>query len=128
MKQTLLQILNKQIVRFGLIAGLNTLFGYGIFALLIYSGLHYTLAVFISTVVGVLFNFKTYGILVFKSSKNSLIFRFIGVYAIVYLFNISGICVFERFAISNYFAAMIMLVPVGLLSFVLNKLFVYKTI
>lgn len=128
MKQLILEILNRQIIRFGLIAGLNTLFGYSIFAMLTYAGLHYTLAIFISTVVGVLFNFKTYGVLVFKSSNNRLIFRFIGVYAVVYLFNILGIYIFERFLISNYLAAMIMLVPVGLLSFVLNKILVYKTI
>lgn len=119
-------ILRKQFVRFILVAGLNTLFGYGVFALLIYFGLHYSLAVLISTVAGILFNFKTYGLLVFNSKDNKLIFHFIGVYIVTYLFNVSGIAFFTHLEFSNYMAGMIMALPVGLLGFILNKKFVFK--
>ena len=120
-----MKLFNKQIVRFFLVASVNTLFGYGVFALLIYLGLHYSLAVLSSTISGIIFNFKTYGYFVFNSNKNKLIFRFIGVYILVYLCYIGGIAIFEYFLISNYIAGMILIIPLGLLGFVLNRKFVY---
>jgi putative flippase GtrA len=119
--------LKNDIVRFFLVSGLNTAFGYGLFALLIYLGLHYTLAVLISTVTGILFNFKTIGILVFKNYNNLLIFKFFGVYGITYLFNISCLAVFKYFEINIYLAGAVLLIPVGLLAFLLNKNFVFKS-
>lgn len=68
--------MNKQLVKFLLVGGLNTLFGYAVFAVLISTGLHYTIAVFIGTLIGVLFNFKTTGKLVFDSQDNTLIWKF----------------------------------------------------
>lgn len=121
------KILNNQFLRFVLVAALNTAFGYGIYALLIYFSVHYTLAVVISTIAGVIFNFKTYGTLVFNSRKNNLILRFILVYVFLYLVNISGIAMFEYWGVSNYYGGMIMLVPVGVLGFLLNKKFVFST-
>jgi putative flippase GtrA len=126
MKIKIIALFKMQIVRFFLVAGVNTFFGYGVFAVLIYIGLHYSLAVLISTIIGILINFKTYGYLVFNSKKNRLIFRFIGVYAIVYLCYIGGIAIFEYYSISNYTAGMIMAIPLGFLGFILNNNFVYK--
>lgn len=126
MNNKLFIILRKQFVRFFLVAVLNTIFGYGVFALLIYFGLHYTLAVLISTVAGVLFNFKTYGLLVFNSKDNKLIFHFIGVYIVIYLCNVSGIAFLTHLEFSKYMAGMIMALPVGFLGFILNKKFVFK--
>lgn len=127
MNKKLSMILRKQYLRFFLVAGLNTFFGYGAFALLIYFGLHYTLAVLISTVAGVLFNFKTYGLLVFNSKDNKLIFHFFGVYIVTYLCNVSGIALLAHLEFSNYMAGMIMALPIGFLGFILNKKFVFKT-
>ena len=70
-------------VKFILVGILNTAFGYGAFALLMYTGLHYSAAVVLSTIAGILFNFKTTGVLVFKNKDNSLIFKFIAVYTLV---------------------------------------------
>ena len=64
-------------VKFVLVGILNTAFGYLVFALLLFLGLHYTLAVILSTIAGVLFNFKTTGTLVFKNHNNKLIFKFV---------------------------------------------------
>ena len=115
-----------EFIRFVFVAILNTLFGYGVYSLLLLLGLHYSVATLGSTVLGVLFNFKTYGILVFKNTSNRLIFRFVLVYCFVYLCNIGGIALLKAIGLSNYIAGAIMVVPVGLLGFVLNKLFVYS--
>jgi len=38
------KILERRFIRFLLVGGVNTLFGYGVFVSLIYIGLHYSLA------------------------------------------------------------------------------------
>ena len=126
MRKLIQKYITAEFIRFVLVAMLNTLFGYGVYTLLVYCGMHFSLATLISTILGVLFNFKTYGILVFKNSSNKLIFRFVLVYCVVYLCNIGGIALLKTLGISSYLAGAVMLVPVGLLGFILNKIFVYS--
>ena len=121
-------ILRQRFVRFLLIGGINTIFGYGVFALFIFLGLHYTLASFFGTVLGILFNFQTVGRLVFFSYRNDLIFKFILVYLVTYLCNIFGLYLFNIFNISNYLAGAILILPVAFLAYFLNKMFVYNII
>jgi len=117
---------DSRLFKFLLVGGLNTLFGYSLFAVLIYAGLHYTVAVFIGTIIGVVFNFKTTGKLVFKSHDNSLILKFFGVYGVIYLLNIIGLYLLEKISIDIYIAGMILILPMALVSFGLNKRFVFK--
>lgn len=117
-----------KLVRFFLVSGLNTVFGYGLFALLIFVGVAYPLASLISTIAGILFNFKTIGILVFKNHNNILIFKFFAVYGITYLCNLGGLALFKHFEVSLYCGGAILLIPVGLLAFILNKIFVFNII
>ena len=113
--------------RFILVGILNTAFGYSLFALFIFLNIHYSLAVFLSTVLGVLFNFKTIGKLVFDSHDNSLIFRFIAVYVLLYLINISCLWFFKISGFENmYINGFVLLVPLALISFVLNRKYVFK--
>ncbi len=88
--------------------------------------MHYSLAILIGTILGVLFNFKTIGAIVFREKNNTLIFRFFGVYGVIYLGNISGLKLFTLMGISNYIGGAAMLVPMGLLSYLLNKHFVFN--
>ena len=48
------------------------------------------------------------------------------VYFIVFIVNISLIKVFKFFDINDYFAGFFAIIPVAILSFLLNKFFVYK--
>ncbi len=116
-----------QLIRFFLVGALNTLFSYCIFAFLIWVGISYPWALFIGSVLGVLFNFKTYGRLVFNSRNNKLIGRFFLVYAIVYLFNYVGLRIFLHVGINNYIGGAILAIPGGLLGFLLNKTFVFPS-
>lgn len=87
----------------------------------------YVVSNFIATIVSILFNFKTYGILVFKNKDNKLILRFLAVTTFTYLLNIGGIALLEHLGSkNNYINLTIMAVPVGLLNYVLNSIFVYK--
>lgn len=119
------ELLKHKFLRFFLVSGLNTAFGYGLFALLIYLGLAYPLALFISTVTGIIFNFKTIGSFVFKNRNNYLIFKFLGVYAIIYLCNLGSLAVLQYFAVNIYLSGAILVIPIGLLAFLLNKTFVF---
>jgi putative flippase GtrA len=110
------------------IGGINTLFGYTIFALFILLGLHYTLATLLSTICGIFFNFKTTGTIVFKNKDNRLIFRFFGIYLIAYLLTIGLLKVFSLFGIGNLIAGAIIVLPVALFSYFLNKKFVFRTL
>ena len=120
--------LNNNFIRFILVGILNTIVGYGLFSLFIYLGLHYSIAVIFSTILGVCFNFKSIGRLVFNSHNNEKIYRFISVYIIVYLLNISGLWIFSYAGLKNmYVAGAILLTPISIVSFILNSKFVFNT-
>jgi len=118
-------MLKQQIVKFIGIGIINTLFGYSLYALFIYIGFDYKYAVFFSTVLGILFNFKTIGRFVFESHDNLLILKFFGVYVVIYIVNISLIKGFLLLGTSYYLAGFVALFPCAILSFILNKKFVF---
>lgn len=115
------------LVRFLAVGVLNTLFGYGIFALLIFAGTHYALALLLATIVGVLFNFKSTGALVFKSHDNRLLFRFVVVYTALYGVNVTLLKSLLLVGAGPYFGGAALIVPMALLAFLLNKRFVFRT-
>ena len=118
---------SEQFILFLVMGGVNTLFYYSMFSLLIYLGVFYAAAVVIATVCGVLFNFQTFGRVVFKNFRFGLLGRFIGVYAVLCLANIAGLRLFEIVGLDNkYIAAAILTLPVALLGYVLNKTFVFN--
>ncbi len=113
-------------VKFILVGILNTAFGYLVYALLIFSGLHYSLAVILSTIAGVLFNFKTTGTLVFKNKNNKLIFKFVAVYTIICILGIIILRIAEFVHINLYFAGLFSTAVCAVISFLLNKNWVFK--
>jgi len=110
---------------FLLVGGMNTLFGYSIFALLIFLEIHYTLAAFISTCVGILFNFKTTGKIVFQNTDNTLLFKFVLVYCVLYIINILILKIFTIVHINLYIGGAIAIIPIAVLGFILNKNLVF---
>ena len=119
-------MLKKQIFNFILVGVLNTIVGYALYALFIYLGFEYILSVLFATILGVMFNYKTIGKFVFESkSKNSAI-KFILVYVIVFLVNISVIKVFKMNGFNDYIAGFFAIIPASIVSFVLNKFYVFK--
>ena len=76
-----------RIARFVAVGVLNTLFGYGLYALLVSLGALPELALLFATIAGVIFNFFTTGRLVFRNSKNGLFMRFAAAYGFIYVLN-----------------------------------------
>ena len=119
------ELLSSRFVRFLMVGVMNTIFGYIVFALAIKLGAAYQIALIFSTLVGLLFNFKTIGVLVFGSHDNLLIFKFFGVYVIIYILNVYAIKGLDHYSISHYVEQAILAFPLGILSYVLNKNFVF---
>jgi len=118
----------KRLVLFLLVGGLNTLFGYSLYALLLFFHLHYALASLLASIIGVLFNFKTTGVIVFQNQNNLLIFKFIGIYCVTYLINVGCLKILSLYTANMYFAGAILVIPIAFLAFTLMKKFVFGLI
>lgn len=112
-------------LRFLLVGVLNTAFGYGVFVACLWLGMHYALAGAFSTVLGVLFNFKSTGELVFRSQGNGKLAHFVAVYAIIYLVNVLALGVMLQSGIPEWLGGLILLLPSAILSYILNRQFVF---
>lgn len=118
---------SRQFIKFLFVGVLNTAFAYVMYAAFLFVGCHYALAALLSNILGILFNFKTIGGLVFGNKNNRLIFKFFGVYAVGYLANVGGLTLLNAAGLSNMYAAgLILTLPVALLTFWLNKTFVFN--
>lgn len=120
-------LLGKRFVRFLLVGGLNTLFGYGTFAFMIFIGLHYALAAALSTVAGIIFNFFATGSLVFKNANPVLFFRFLAVYGALYPVGVAELRVGLLLGSNHYLTAAVCLLPNALLTYSLQKRWVFRS-
>lgn len=115
----------RELIFFFLIAGVNTLFGYALFTLLIYLKLNLYLATALAMIGGIIFNFNTYGRLVFKNFDWKKIFGFTGIYAFTYVINVVLIKLLSKQIDSLYIVQLILVVPIGLMVYFLNKRYVF---
>lgn len=116
----------KQLFLFLFVGGINTIFGYSLYAILLFLHFHYGLASLLGTIGGVLFNFKTTGTIVFKNHDNRLLYKFIAVYCATYLINVGCLRIFALHGANMYVAGLILVIPIALLSYTLLKKFVFE--
>jgi len=121
------KIIKIQFFKFLVVGFVNTIFGYVVFSFFVWIGLHYSLAALLATVLGVLFNFKTISVLVFNCYNNLLIIKFFGVYLIIYILNVIVLYLLNLHRINTYVSGAILILPLAVLSFLLNKKLVFKT-
>ena len=126
MIKLLLSKIDKKFQKFLIVGFINTIFSYSLYAFFLSLGIHYGVAVLLSTILGVLFNFKSIGIFVFNNDSNRLIFKFIVPYVVIYFLNIGSLRVFDFFDFNMYFAGFIVTIYLSLASFYLNKKFVFN--
>ncbi|MFZ3171878.1 MAG: GtrA family protein [Carboxydocellales bacterium] len=118
--------IENKFIRFLIVGGVNTLFGYSVYAIFLFFNFHYSIATLLSVIIGILFNFKTTGNLVFENKENILIFKFFGVYSIIYILNVVGLKIFDALKINLYLAGILLILPTAIISFHLNKRYVFK--
>lgn len=125
-KNLIIKAYKNQFIRFIIASGINTIFGFLAFSFFIFIGFYYPIAVLFSTVCGILFNFQTIGKFVFSSKNNLLIFQFVGVYLVTYILMTVGVGILIHIGINAYLSGAILVIPIGITSFLLNKRFVFK--
>jgi putative flippase GtrA len=112
--------------RFILVGGLNTVFGYCVFAGLTRLGWRDFAAVPAATAVAIAFNFMTYGKLVFESLDRRNLPRFVLGYAGLYACNVAGLRALARMGVGAYVAQAALVVPLAVLSYVINDRWVFR--
>ncbi|CDZ76219.1 GtrA-like protein [Legionella massiliensis] len=106
---------------------LNTLVGFALYAIFINLGMHYSLAVLLSTILGVAFNYFSTGKLVFNNTGNSRIIQYVMTYGFTYLINIAIIKSCIMIGLNEYYAYIFSIPFMAILNFTLMKRFVFIT-
>jgi putative flippase GtrA len=107
---------------------LNTLFGYSVYAVLIYLGLSYYVALFIATVSGVIFNYFSFGSIVFQVDHAWHIFRkFVTAYIVIYIVNALLLNILTNRLHLNPYIGQAICIPLNVMgSWLLMNFWVYK--
>lgn len=113
-------------LRFVVVGLVNTGFSYGVYVALLFMALDFRVANLTALVSGTVFSFKTQGRFVFENHNNGLFLRFLMVWAVIYMFNILLIQELIDYGFDAYVSGAIALIPVTLLSFVLQKTIVFR--
>ena len=118
-------MLKQQFLRFLLVGLLNTVVGYSLFAVFIWLGLAYPLAIGLATLGGITFNFQSIGRLVFSGAPWSRLNRFAGAYVVVYVLNVAGVALLLGFGLNVYAANALVILPLALVAYFLQQKFVF---
>jgi len=115
-----------EILRY-LVAGvLNTVFGYGLYAALLWLGLDRYVAQAAGYVLGTGFNYITYSRGVFRDAGPAKA-RFALSYAVNYLVNLGGLALASHFIANPYAAGAITTMGVVVLNYLVLKRLVFRT-
>lgn len=118
-------LIRHQFIRFVLVGCINTGFSYGLYALFLWSGLNFAVANGLAFVISLFFSFRTQGTLVFRNPNAKLLVRFVMIWSVVYVLNIALISGLMRAGMSAYLAGAVALVPITLMSYLLQKFAVF---
>lgn len=117
-----------QIIKFLGVGVLNTVFGYAIYAMLIFGNVPYLIALLAATAVGVIFNYFSFGRMVFHGCGGWFVFgKFVIAYAVIYGANAALLrALTSDFLLSPYVGQVICIPLSVLLSWLLMTYWVYK--
>lgn len=117
----------RQFLRFLVTGVVNTLFGYGVFAVTLLATADHRLALLVANVLGVLFNFLTTGRFVFGSRQLHRLPLFIGGYVVCFLVNLWALDFLHDIGVPAMLAQLVLLPAMVILSFIINKLIVFRS-
>lgn len=117
----------RQIVLFVAASGLNTLFGYGMYAAFVFIGSAPPMALLLATILGIGFNFVTFGKAVFNRMDSKMLGRFVCAYGCNYFGNVYALTLLHTDIPSPYIAQLA-IAPFSLLFlYVVMKYFVFAS-
>lgn len=122
------KIPDPRIIRFLSVGVLNTVFGYAIYAVLIFVNVPYLIALFAATAAGVIFNYFSFGRMVFHGHGGWFVFgKFVIAYAVIYGINAMLLKALTRDFLLSPYVGQIICIPLSvLLSWLLMTYWVYK--
>ena len=112
-------------LRFLLIGGVNTAASYAVYALLLLAGLPYALANLGGLIFGIVFSFRMHSAYVFRQMGGRRFPRYLVCWAVLYGVNIMLIAGLMQLQLDAYWAGALAILPIALLSYFLQKLFVF---
>lgn len=113
-------------IRFLVAGGVNTLFGFAAYSLLIAAGLAVWLALLVGMLLGTVFNFFTTGGYVFRELLLARFPRFILCYLLVYFINLELIELILPVLSDKILSQAILVFPMAMLSYFLMARFVFR--
>lgn len=123
------KLFSKKEIRFLFVGGLNTIVGYGSYALLLFFGTQYLIANIFSTIIGAIHSYIWNKFFTFKSPKKSLteVIRFFSVYAISFVFGLLTLYIMGNvIGIDPYIAGLINIIFTTLISWFGHNFFSFK--
>jgi len=129
MIQLIKKLFSYKFVRFLFAGGINTLFGYACFVFFMWLTKNKEIATTLNLIVAVFFNYITSSKIVFKESKMSpvLILKFYGIYGVTYVLNLIHLHVtVDIWEWNVYLSQLVTLCYMPLISFTLQRLFVFR--
>ena len=117
-----------QFIRFLFVGGLNTLFGYLCYAMFIYLNFSYPVAMLFASFLGIVFNFITTGRIVFRRREKGFFPRFLAGCIVAYGISVSLLWMLTFILANEYLAGLIIVLPMAIISFLLNKHIVFTSV
>ncbi|MDR2008019.1 MAG: GtrA family protein [Alphaproteobacteria bacterium] len=121
-----------QFIRFILVGGYNTVFGYAVFALFYYlwgDYLHYAMVLLLSYIIGILNNFVLFKIFVFRTAGNWLKEAINTYISYAFLYPINYLLLFitiNFYGLSAYVGQAIAAIIMPIITYFVLKLFAFK--
>lgn len=114
-----------ELIRYYAIGAVNTMFGYGIYALFVFLGTGAYVAQLIGQIIGIAFNYFTYRHLVFRSTGHPYK-RFIGAYIIQYCVSLALLALLLPLIRSEYWAGLATVIFASLINYFVLKRWVFR--
>lgn len=114
-----------QLIRFYQAAAINTGFGYGVFALMVWLGVNLYAAQIVAQVVGITFNYFTYSRHVFvdrTAAKSSFLLAYVG----NYLVNLALLAVLARLIPSPYLSGFAATIGASIINYLVLRSLVFR--
>ena len=119
------RLLSKRFIRFLLVGGLNTLFGFLVYSTFILLHCPTWVALLGGNVAGVTFNFFTIGGLVFLNLSLSRVPLFVLSYLVIYFINLELIGSIAELVYGRIVAQAVLALPMAVLSYLILSNFVF---
>ena len=124
-----MRYLNKRFIKFIFVGVLNTIVGYGTYALFLWLGVHYLVASTLSTIIGVMFSYLLNKKITFNDIKtsNATPFKFASVYLVSYLVGLLNLFILvKKCNINSYVAGFMNLFVTTSISWFGHRYFSFK--